>query len=1332
MLKIVHYADMQIEVRTSGSGAQRLDEFTHDFKQLEDVVHAEQPHIVIIAGDIFEHHISNGEEQKIFAKHLRNILPHTQRIIIIPGNHDVRQRGIALDTIADSKRNITDSIDPIVTAIGSSKISYYVETGIYKDTEFDINWAVWSQSTKHSMSEPKPAYSPWDELEAHDIIPLNCIELFHDPIRGARDFSGEANPVFSNYKIGLDNFRANTIIAGDIHAPSIIWFGDDKKRLFTYSSSTTQRNFGEGDYYNNITKFIDGNSQHGYNIIEFDETTGFAHSCKFVPLKHIVSRHTFYINDKFDYSTMINALEINNTTFNKIRLICQSGLNSFIENEQKLIEHFKSHYGCSVSTDYAKDVLGVEVNEEEFADLNEVIDKTKILKISKTYIDAIVDRTSTIDKADKEKSKEYIYSLFETELEKTELINSSQTISLVGAKISNFMPFADELELKFNNKPLTQISGTNGIGKTKLFDFLKWIWCDKITASQNDRNKKHNYSFYFNDSSENDVVNGSLSFYVNNDLHHLEKTLTRSWKQDKKDITQEDWVENLSGSPTIKMSLESNALTSTNVEEIQSYLDNLMSFADFELFVFADSSSLDGFCQMKTEILSDIFLSVLGIDVTTTILETYNELKEEKLSKLNKPSITIDSALNKISLHEEWIEASRLELADDKKLLDVKIAEKKTIDDETNALRITLHQVDDVQTIKGNIETNNTQQFFETTEKNNVVKEIENLEQLKENSSLDELNKLLHENEKLHIVAKNDKEKHINLISTAEKDIESKTNITKSIAIEVQVELKETIASTEQRKQTIDKELDAIELSSSKLLSEFKETIRTKIDTVNQKIAEIDKDIKVIDDKKSKISIGQLTIDNELSTLKSQITSNNKDIENLSNSVNCPTCNKPKDADTIIEINKKIDEFKLKNAQLNIDIISKNEVLTSLKTQEKELNVETDKLSQDKSPWLQALKIYNDDLKLNLDELKVETHNRYESIILQWVEFNSSKQQLETDLIKINDEIKIFYDELPEKIKTHQKVKDALVALSLSKTLLTELSSKTEEFDKNIETIETSKKEIETKIETINSIDDKIKLQNEKLKQIDKQFAERLQKLTELNNQLSFALLNVEIYKKIDIKVKESEDINSQIEDIDLEIRNTELKLTKFIDEITLLKNTIDDIKEYKLVDNSLKLYKKLLGKQGLPQYIFAHIIPLINKKLNESLSSVDFRLLFNSETLELRFIELSKNISRPVQFLSGMQKTIVGLAIIHVLRLLNHSKRFDVLMIDEISGKLNDGSNLTYEAKDYQDIAKQFIKELSKHSKIYIVDHVLDFSDENISIIEVQPSERGATILQM
>ena len=152
-----------------------------------------------------------------------------------------------------------------------------------------------------------------------------------------------------------------------------------------------------------------------------------------------------------------------------------------------------------------------------------------------------------------------------------------------------------------------------------------------------------------------------------------------------------------------------------------------------------------------------------------------------------------------------------------------------------------------------------------------------------------------------------------------------------------------------------------------------------------------------------------------------------------------------------------------------------------------------------------------------------------------------------------------------------------------------------------------------------------------------------------------------------------------------------------------------------------------MVGKNGLQQYVFDHIKPVINKRLNELLDKVPFRLFIDEES-SMQMIDLTKNVIRPVTFASGAEKIFCGLALFATKSQMATSKKLNLLLIDELSGALNDGSKLDYAAKNFQYEFKKIVERIKEKVNILIIDHVIDDLNEDKTVI-VEKTDKGSEV---
>lgn len=1315
MLKIFHIADLQIEIRNAGENAQRLEEYRSVLliKTINEIK-LHNPDIVVICGDVYEFESANGDETDLFAEFLHLIKDLVYRVIIINGNHDIKQKHNAI--IAKGlKRNNTDFIYSVVNSIKSSKISYYAHTGLYKDDKFDIIWVVWSQLDKWSAQDPKPSYSPWIENSYKNINGAS-IELFHDPVKNAKNFNGEPNKLFDNYKISFDDFRCNTVLAGDIHAPDIV-YNDGK--LFTYSSSLIQRNYGEGNYYNDDKLYIGGNYKHGYNIIEFDIEQNKAVSCEFHKILPPVSRHTIYISKDFNYERL-EALQIDPIGYNKIRLVV-SNIQKYNENQKELIEHFKNNYNCSVDIEMSNDNIEVSVDAGKIDDIEKIIDKDSLLDISKKYIDTIVDKTNTVDKDMKEETKDFIFDIFRKELDKIELISAQKKIEFLYGDVDNFMSLG-ETSVQFKNNSITKISGTNKVGKTTIYRFIKWIFTDKIDKSQNDRNKKLNYCMYFNDTTNKDHVSGHFVFNLNGDLHKVTKTLIRTWKRGGSKAGQKDWIEHITETPKLSISIESNALTSEDTTECLAYLKTIFSFEELDSTIIVDQNSLDNLINITPEELNNNILKNIGLDFFENLLNVFDDVKDSTMESLTKPTQTIDDILTNKGVQEENIKNYENSIDKIKEKIDSKELELELEDSNKSELLKSLHVIEDdenhpkyeqytndkIEDVKESIRKS----IEEKTEKEEKLATLESLEKLNEtkillNSTKEDLiyeqsevsrkleidqNKLISSKESLKqivTIIKNDLEKELNYLKTKLSNKESEVS-TLNHNIETNISNYKT-------------HINNIINSNTEEFYKLKEKIQTEKDSITS-----------INSKKS-------IKDSEEKANSNRIKEINTNIETLSGSKNCPTCDRPKSEETIISLNNKIEEFNIelkKKEESNISI--SEEIKAFEKSIEIHENLITE-ITKDALVIKNIVKEYKESLDVLSEKLCKEYFDRNK-------ELEESIVNINEEIVNINEEITKEQENLKSKIKQDSRYLDNV--------------DKITNINENIETYNALSTSLETKIESnavlIETNDVKIKEVEDLTKFIKdfntKTLDDELEKHEKILESIEKNKIKVEKNKETENKITK---VNEEIVKLKNEIKDFNKSLAELKNDIKISENEIisglndiENIKKYKLAESSVKLYKKIINKNGLPQFVFAHIIPIINSELNSLLVDVDFRLQFEIKSNSLLFHDLVKNVSRPVSFISGMESTLSSLSILYILKKLNISNSVNGLFIDEISGKLNDGKELSYEAKNYQDITSKFIQKLSSYCPIYIIDHVLELNEQRI--LEVQPNINGNKIIEI
>jgi hypothetical protein len=128
---------------------------------------------------------------------------------------------------------------------------------------------------------------------------------------------------------------------------------------------------------------------------------------------------------------------------------------------------------------------------------------------------------------------------------------------------------------------------------------------------------------------------------------------------------------------------------------------------------------------------------------------------------------------------------------------------------------------------------------------------------------------------------------------------------------------------------------------------------------------------------------------------------------------------------------------------------------------------------------------------------------------------------------------------------------------------------------------------------------------------------------------------------------------------------------------------------------------------------------------LDVILDDTNFKLFWDSDNqLIIVSVKNGNTTYTPIKQASGMETIFTGLALIYTISLLNIKHRCSHIFIDELSGQLSTGKNLSGDVKNYQEI---FIKILHKFvdKSIFIVDHNIDYMGENVCY-EVKYDESG------
>ena len=1307
--KICHLADYQIEARNSGEG-NRYDEFKNGLTDVLESIRLQRPDLIIITGDLYQFADTTSAERKLqtwFLRELSNISP----IVITNGNHDLKQKNNQL-IIEHNNKTQPDDIDSVLDAMECENITYLKRTGFYN--VYGQQFAVWGHYEKFNKVETDQLpYSPWDLPNASEYIEMaksgELIELYHDPLENCKSFNGSPDSNFTDYGRNIKQFKARLTLMGDIHAPDIIKSLDGS--ISTYSSSSIMRNYGEGNYYSNLNLEVDGNSQHGYNVVEYG---GYDSVVVFTPIKPRVARHTIVL-DNFDYVNSINDIGIINHEFNMIRFQVNSDVADFYKYQSDIFKVLKDKYNCIIEEPKFDKGIGIIIDDEHTIDnIESIIDEKKIIELSETYIDKIIDKTSTIAKDEKEDAKKMLIDLFKKEFEKRiDIGNEMKNIDVKKINIDNALTYGDGVEVTFDNNGITKISGSNKVGKTKIFTILGYMFTDKLYSEQKSTHLKNNRLDVFNYTRPNDVVNIEMDFDINGKSYKLIKTLTRAWKRNKSKWQDANWREYINSTPTLDIELRTPDNVITNYDDVMAFMNDLISFDEFYTHLFVNHDSLNRLLKMNTDVMIGEILKIIGLNFFDSLNNSFDDVKDSIMNDLKNPQGTIDSILNEIAIHKTKLVQNLESIELNKNVLIGLDIVKDIITQKVDSLLLSIGSIRTVELVTKDIDVINTTIDVLNKKKSDLDTIINNLK----NTIVD--TKLINESIKsnrLSITVLNETK------TTNENNLKSFDTLESSINTEIENFKTKKVNEKNTKKNDIDKIINSNNNTKSKsndrvieIGDVIKDKLKVLVDAKQVKVDKINTELTTLKESKVTLDTKILNTKNSISTIETSINTNNETIKSLNSSKKCPTCGSDKTKDVIDTITENINKLNNTNSELNTTLLSEQGVLRKYNT---ELTALEGNIS-DKNTLLSTTK--DVDVKYTINDeptLKIEVQN----IIKERTRLNDENTKLEKSKTVIDSDVSYLDDEY---------IKTRLTKIKNIESDKLKCTNSITESKNSIDVLENEIVNNETILANKVTNDLLIVKKESELSSLVKDIEIENTKLTNLKNELIISNNTIETFDKLSNTRIELTNIDELI--MYVTHFNGDLNtLTSTIEtSIDVCNDNIEQLKKYNLTTAVIKQYKTLLGKTGLQKYIFGKIVDILNTKLSDLLQDVDFRLFFDKETLELRMLDLKANVISGVQLTSGMESTMLGLSLLNALKTLNQIRKFNFLMIDEVSGQLNNGEDLSYNAENYQYLFVKLLHKIMLNTNIFIVDHVLSTLGEN-RVLEVQKLNNGSVIKEI
>ena len=512
--KIAHIADIHLRKAPT-----RNSEYVHVFKKLIDSLRENKPDRIVIVGDIVHDYLALGTEQSILARKFLKSLSKISKVVITRGNHDYLKTNL----------NRNDSIEALISGMDLNNITYYGETGFFRDE--NVIWSVW-----HHGSKTK---NPWKTKEGRDYLKEKpsetiFIDLFHDPILNSKTQTGFSMKSESLFRVA--DLKGDYSFLGDIHLKQFL----NKEKTIAYSGSLLAQDFSEGD-----DKF------HGYLL--WDILNKNVHEIE------IPNNHHRFVNIKLTQKTDFTNLDFTLPTDIKeisLRLIWNT-LPSVrcTENEERIKAYIREKLGLLnvklfnkngfiesekieiQNTETIKNIMNQEVQHKIFIEY-----LTKI-GLDETDIDKIIDLDREISsQLDNSDSETYEWDI----------------VRFGGV---NFMSY-EKFDIDWKDKlGLFQIAGKNTSGKTTLaFKFIPFMLFGKTLETEN--RMKHGDVRYINNRNGAEYTEGYCILEINGKYYGINKRVD----------SKKDRYGDFSG-----------VSTKTTYHELDSYMDELTEDNNIDL-----------------------------------------------------------------------------------------------------------------------------------------------------------------------------------------------------------------------------------------------------------------------------------------------------------------------------------------------------------------------------------------------------------------------------------------------------------------------------------------------------------------------------------------------------------------------------------------------------------------------------------------------------------------------------------------------------------------------------------------------------------------------------
>jgi len=1388
-MKIIHSADIQVKNREKNL----LIPTRKTLKQIESIISTQKAEIYIMAGDLFEYPVPTDSERKLMYNHISRLLniPTLKEIVIMAGNHDLlKDKKQNESTIGNNPINVFIDLLKNLDKTLSDKIIYINESKIYySKVSNKFQYVGYSLEDNEDFIEQffedgKSFLSDKFNICLHHGMLKEYVDSAKLPIR---------KDVYSALD-SIEMFPDNSLIcAGDIHM-NLTFVGQKGQVYkypgsplqHTHNEGTFLRisesnnlpdDFPDETFYNvNLQKLAEKKSLKCY---EFQNDENIPLSLLSVdgsetiktydlPLEDTVHYYTIELDPKLPieiiYGTistkLINVLNYDCQCFLKIK-----SSNVFLKYEQKIYDSlthcFKIHdekskfqitfeydkliqNALTVNNKVIQEILDekseelaikseinleqegseeYEINILETSNIDDLIlSDEQIAKLFNSVLDLSLKSVDDSDITNQELSSD-IRSLFLNEIAKVGNTSSKRyNIQLDYVECNAFMALTNNrIQLDIPGK--TRILGTNGIGKTTLYSMIRWVISGEVFADMSKSSSTKNNLIVFNKNDINqDIICGKLATYINNLPVLLTRTIERKWKnnttdEQKSSLKWKSFVSTVDKKFTIDVIKPSrDGVDGTTQQLFGDVAENSIKiwFGDvLNNILFMNQVKLEKLLTTASDKLNEMVLDFVGITYLKKLEDNLDDVKNELMLSVTKPTKTREEIHILITDCEIFIDKQKSKidsLNQDQIVLENEIKINERDKEKENEQLQNIGNIPQ-QIIDTNIDLTVLSEYLVKFEEKVKKIKIEFLEIKPEldSTSITSTEKQIEIDQKLI-------ENSESRIKTAE---ENKKLYLESI---------ETIAE----EQT--KEIDLLLKQNSEVLYSLQISLTTGFKQIQTYFDETLKKLEAKSDEKKKI-LSEYSFD--LDTNKIQIEKNLKTIK----SGFCSECGKAFSENSEAHKEKLLlenIELTTKNENNIIQIKSVSDLIIKIK------NLTTQYTKYHISAIKQEMGILENDLVKKDLQPSIDYINNCQEEIL---EYKKKQEGLNLDKLnwKLCDKVKyddfevdgkIIYPILQSNIKS---IKELNQDIEKDLNLKNEYNQNIRKFNKIIndfkteyvEALEKYQKLYDKNVKDNNDIEkenEKVDIHNNSKLIKQSEYSKMLLVLNELEKEkLSKYNIVKEFY---DERVRKSEEFKTSHKELLKFIHEEEAKLQQFENQSVTYTAQYANYLLYQKNNLIWKLYSKLI-KNNFKEIIFEYYRNFLNTTLNVLLEDVPFKLFWNEDS-DLYHVSYDKGIVtyQPVQQSSGMETTYLGLALMYTIHLLNVKNSISHIFIDEISGTLNSGNELSYKAQNYKELLVLVLNKF-KDKSIFIIDHSIDNLYETVTY-EVRPDLNGSKYFKL